>query len=108
MLDAMHSQNSDRRAPYSQTTSRWSKRWTAAAITTAASAVPGSDSMAPAPITSRRRMKTALITPTICEVPPLACDVAVRVVLALTGKPWKSPAAPFDTPSALISAFGST
>jgi len=32
----------------------------------------------------------------------------VRLVLALIGNPWKRPAAALETPSALISAFGST
>ncbi len=80
----------------------------AAAITTAASALPGRLRSRLGAATSNTATPTAPTTPVSCVFAPAASATGVRDELVLMGMPWNSPAARLAAPSANISWFGST
>ena len=85
-----------------------SMRPSAEQITTAASAVVGSDCSRLGAATSSSAIASAPTTPVSCVRAPAASATGVRDELLLTGMPWKKPAAKFATPRPTISRFGST
>ena len=80
----------------------------AAAITTAARALLGKNSIRLGATSSRMATATAPTTPVIWVCEPAASATGVRDELLLIGKPWNSPPIRLAAPRPIISWLGST